>query len=61
LAAKHAGEFGLRDAEQRGCFDLRQTLLFQDFADFADKLRFDEQVAGRGTSEIGVDINSMSD
>ncbi len=50
LAAKHAGEFGLWNAEQRCSFDLSQPLLFQDFADFADELSFDEQAAGRRAS-----------
>jgi hypothetical protein len=55
LAAQHAGRFGLWNAEQRCSFDLSQPLFFQDFADFADELSFDEQAAGRSASEIGVD------
>jgi len=56
MAAEHAGEFGLRDAEQRWSFGLSQPLLFQDFVDLADELRFDEQVGGRNVSEISVDV-----
>src|SRR5665213_2447222 len=56
LAAEHAGKFGLWYAEQRCSFDLRQPLLFQNFADFADELSFDEQAASRRAAEIGVDV-----
>ena len=56
MAAEHIGEFGLRNAKQRCCFDLRQPLLFQNLTDFANELSFDEQVAGRRASEIGVDV-----
>ena len=56
LAAEHAGKFGLWNAEQRSSFNLSKPLLFQDFADFADELSFDEQAAGRRATEIGVDV-----
>jgi len=56
LAAEHVGKFGLLNAELRCSVNLSQPLLFQDLADFADELSFDEQAAGRRASEIGVDV-----
>src|SRR5882672_4132754 len=56
LAAKNAGELRLREAENLGCFRLRQTLAADDFADLGDELRLDEHFLGVREPEIAVDV-----
>ena len=41
-------------------FDPSKPLLFQNFADFADELSFDEQAASRRASGIGADVASFA-
>lgn len=56
LSAKDAGQLWLGEAENLGCFHLRQAFAADDFADLVNELRLDQHFLGVRKAEIAVDV-----
>lgn len=58
LAAKHFGNVGLFDVEERGGLGLFEASALQDSVDLEDELRLDQVLFGVGDAEVLEDVSA---